>query len=99
MTKKTRKKSSRPAKSLFDVPSAQASTSEKADYLEVLALRETDHDVSQQDLIEIAGRADEEDPDKDVPGVESDLALENQAAETLDEHKQRLRDLGLAGKL
>lgn len=86
-------------KSLFNAPSAKAPLSEKADFLEILALRESDHDVSMQDLIEITGRVDEDEADRAIPGTISDQAAEIEAAETLDEHKQRIRDLGPASDL
>src|SRR5258706_4917437 len=98
--KRSSKKSFRSKKSLFDAPSAQAPLAQKADYLELLALREADHDVSLQDLIEITDRADEDaDAERDLPTAESDLALETESARTLDEPKQRVRHPGPATEL
>jgi len=84
-------------KSLFDAPSSSASSVEQADYIELLALRNADSDVSLQDLIGITHRMDDEDEPKG--GVESDLKNENKAASALDEHTQRIRDLGPASYL
>lgn len=89
----------RQRKSLFNAPSASAGVSEKADYLELLALRNNDRDAALQDLIEIVDRAEGQEKEDSEVEVDEDRELEAAAAEALDEHSQRLRDLGPAQDL
>lgn len=86
-------------KSLFNAPSATAGVSERADYLELLALRNHDGDAALQDLIEIVDRAEGQETDDSESEVDEDRQLEAAAAEALDEHSQRVRDLGPAEDL
>lgn len=89
----------RTTKSLFNAPSSKAGVSERADYLELLALRSNDHDAALQDLIEIVDRAEGQEDEESESKVDEDRELETAAAEALDEHSERMRDLGPAGDL